>query len=200
MCCDKCDKWIHKTCVNISDKKYKDIQGKKPGEEIWLCIGCLDFHFSNINNKKLLLLHENENNLAANIDLSKFSITCSIYLSKLGKPLKDIPCNCCKSLGHRRCSKLKPSEVWDLSKTKNYIWECLYCKKEKFPFVELDCNELEQESFNSLYSCKCLKNTDFTTEKDKNVFHYTPIYNREDEKSILTDTNNFLESFTIQLF
>ena len=64
--------------------------------------------------------------------------------------------------------------------------------------MDLDYNELEQESFNSLYSCKCLKNTDFTTEKDKNVFHYTPIYNREDEKSILTDTNNFLESFTIQ--
>ena len=54
--------------------------------------------------------------------------------------------------------------------------------------MDLHYNELEQESFNSLYSCKCLKNTDFTTEKYKNVFHYTTIYNREDEKSILTDT------------
>ena len=95
MCCDKCDKWIHKTYVNISDKKYKDIQEKKPGGEIWLCIGYLDFPFSNINNKKLLLLLENENNLTTNKDLSKFSIICSICLSKLGKPLKDIPCNCC---------------------------------------------------------------------------------------------------------
>ena len=199
VCCDKCDKWIHKTCANISDKNYKGMQKNKPGEEIWLCIRCLDFPFSNIDNKKLLLLHENENNLTTNIDLiTKFSITCSICLHKLGKPLKGIPCNCCKSLVHRRCSKLKPSEIRDLSKTKNYIWECLYCKKEKFPFVELDCNELEQESFNSLYSCKCLKNTDFTTEKDKDVFHYTPIYDREDEKSILTDTSNFLELFTIQ--
>ena len=64
--------------------------------------------------------------------------------------------------------------------------------------MDLDYNELEQESFNSLYSCKCLKNTDLTTEKDKNVFHYTPTYNREDGKSILTGTNNFLESCTIQ--
>ena len=39
---------------------------------------------------------------------------------------------------------------------------------------------------------------DFTTVKDKNVFHYTPINNREDEKTRLADTNNFLESFTIQ--
>ena len=102
----------------------------KPGEEIWLCVGCLDFPFSNTDNKKLLLLHENENNLISNIDLTKFRITCSICLCKLGKPSKGIPCNCCKSLVHRRCSKLEPSEIRDLSKNKNYIWECRYCKKE----------------------------------------------------------------------
>ena len=34
--------------------------------------------------------------------------------------------------------------------------------------------------------------------KDKNVFHYTPVNNREYEKTSLADTNNFLESFTIQ--
>ena len=96
--CNKCDKWIDKTCANVSDKKYKDMQENKPGEEIWLCIGCLDFPFSNIDNKKLLLLHENENNLTTNIDLTKFSITCSICLRKLGKPLKGIPCNRCKPL------------------------------------------------------------------------------------------------------
>ena len=115
-------------------------------------------------------------------------------LHKLGKPLKGIPCNCCNSLIHRRCSKLKSSEIRDLSKTKKYIWECHYCKT----FVGLNYNELEQESFNSLYSCKCFKNTDFTTEKDKNIFHYTPINNIEDKKTSLADTNNFLESFTIQ--
>ena len=53
--------------------------------------------------------------------------------------------------------------------------ECHYWKRKKFPFVNLDYNKLEQKSFNSLYSCKCLKNTGFTTEKDKNDFHYTPI-------------------------
>ena len=79
--------WIHKTCANTSDKKCKDMQGNKPGEEIWLCIGCLDFPFSSIDNKKLLLLHENENNVTTNIGLTKFSIICSICLRKLGKPL-----------------------------------------------------------------------------------------------------------------
>ena len=114
----------------------------KPGEEIWLCNGCLDFPFKNIDNKNLLLLHENENNLSTNRDLTKFSITCSICLRKLEKPLKGITCNCCKSFVHIRCSKLKSSEIRDLSKTKQYIWECHYCKKEKFPFVDLDYNEL----------------------------------------------------------
>ena len=97
------------------------MEENKPGEEIWLCNGCLDFPFTNIDNKNLLLLHENENNLTTNIDLTKFSITCSIYLHKLGKPLKGIPSNCCKSLVHRRCTKLKSSEIRDLSKTKKYI-------------------------------------------------------------------------------
>ena len=175
------------------------MQENTPGEEIWLCNGCLDFPFTNIDNKKLPLLYENENNLTTNIDLTKFSTTCSTCLCKLGKPFKGKPCNCCNSLDHRRCSKLKSPEIRDLSKTKKYMWECHYCKKEKFPFVDLDCNELEQESFNSLYSCKCLKNTNFTKGEDKNVFHYTPINNTEDKKASLADTNNFLELFTIQL-
>ena len=65
--------------------------------------------------------------------------------------------------------------------------------------MDLDCSELEQESFNSLYSCKYLKNTNFPTKKDKNIFHYTPINNRKDEKASSADANNFLESFTLQL-
>ena len=94
----------------------------------------LDFPFTNIDNKNLLLLHENENNLTTNNDLTKFSVTCSIYLRKLGKSLKGIPCNCCKSFVHRRCSKLKLSEIGHLSKTKKYLWECHYCKKGKVFF------------------------------------------------------------------
>ena len=27
--CDKCDKWIHKTCANIEYIKYKDMQKKQ---------------------------------------------------------------------------------------------------------------------------------------------------------------------------
>ena len=132
------------------------------------------------------------------MDVTKFGATCSICLRKLGKPLKGILCNCCNSLVHRRCSKLKSFEIRNLSKTKKVYIGMSPLQKEKFPFVDLDCNEVEQESFNSSYSCKCLKNTDFTTDKDKNVFHYTPIKDREVEKPSLADTNNFLESLTTQ--
>ena len=59
------------------------MQENKPGEEICLCNGCPDFPFTNFDNKKLLLLYENENNLTTNIDLTKFSTTCSICLHKL---------------------------------------------------------------------------------------------------------------------
>ena len=59
------------------------MQENKPGEKIWLCNECLDFRFTDVDNKKLLLLYENENNLTSNIDLTKFSTTCSICLRKL---------------------------------------------------------------------------------------------------------------------
>ena len=59
----------------------------------------------------------------------------------------------------------------------------LQLQNENFPLVDLDCNELEHKSFYSLYSCKCFKNTDFTTDKDKNVFHYTPTNHREHGKA-----------------
>ena len=68
--------------------------------------------------------------------------------------------------------------------------------KVSFCGFRLQWTRTRNALFSSLYSCKCLKNTYFTTEKDKNVFHYTPINNREDEKTSLADTNNFLESFT----
>ena len=94
------------------------MQKNKPGEEIWLCNGCLDFPLTKTDNKKLLLLYKNENNFTTNIDVAKFGTIFSICLHKLEKPLKGIPCNCCDSLVHRRCIKLKSSEMRDLSKTK----------------------------------------------------------------------------------
>ena len=131
-CCNKCDKWIHKTCIKISYKKYKDMQENKPGEKICLYNGCPDFPFTNFDNKKLLILYENENNLTTNIDLTKFSTTCCICLHKLGKPLKGMPCNCCNSLVHRRCSKLKSSEIRDLSKTKKIYGNVTTAEKKSF--------------------------------------------------------------------
>ena len=108
------------------------MQENKPGKEVWLCNECLDFLFTKIDNKKLFLLYENEKNLTSNIDLTKFITTCRICLRKLGKPLEGITCNCCKSLVHRGYSKLKSSEIRDLSKTKKYIWEFHYCKRKSF--------------------------------------------------------------------
>ena len=64
------------------------MQENKPGKKIWLCNGCLDFPFTNIDNKKILLLYENENSITNNINLTKFGNTCSICLCKQGKPLK----------------------------------------------------------------------------------------------------------------
>ena len=62
--------------------------------------------------------------------------------------------------------------------------------------MDLDINDLKQESFSSFCSWKCLESIDFETQKDKSVFQYTSINNRGDEKTSLSDTETFLESFT----
>ena len=135
MCCDKCDNWIQKTCASISDKKCKDMQENKPCQEIWLCIGSLTFPSQILIIKIYSFYMKMKTTLLLTMTLLNLVfIYCSIYLRKLGKSLKGIPCNCCKSFVHRRCSKLKLSEIGHLSKTKKYLWECHYCKKGKVFF------------------------------------------------------------------
>ena len=72
----------------------KTNQVKKSG----FVLDALTFPSQTLIIKSYYFLQENENNLTTNIELTKFSITCSICLRKLGKPLKGIPCNRCKPL------------------------------------------------------------------------------------------------------
>ena len=83
--CDKCDKWIHKTCANIKYIKYKDMQKNRPGEKTWLFNECLNLPSTSTDNKKLFLRYGNENNFTTNMGPTKFSTTCPtvfFYLSE----------------------------------------------------------------------------------------------------------------------
>ena len=111
---NRCDKWIHKV-----------------GEEIWFCSNCLNFPFRYIINEGMISLFEENNRVMSHTNFENFNPFCSICQLKLAKLLKGIPCCCCSCFIHRKCSKLKLSEIRNFYKNKlNTTWDCYSCKKE----------------------------------------------------------------------
>ena len=133
------------------------------------------------------------------LDIIRFEKTCSVCYHKLNRPLKRIPCTTCKSLVHRKCRRLKISEITEVLKTKEKIenWECPSCKKAKFPFCDLDNLVIEKEVFNSHFPYKCSRDTNFTTERGKFTFIYKPSEENGDKKTNLSKINEFLDEHVL---
>ena len=124
---------------------------------------------------------------------------CSVCCHKLNRPLKGIPCTTCKSLVHRKYSRLKISEITEVLKTKEKIenWECPSCKKAKFLFCDSDHLAIEKGVFNSNFLYKCSRDTNFTTEGGKFTFKYKPSEENGDKKTKLLKINEFLDEHVL---
>ena len=133
------------------------------------------------------------------LDINRFEKTCSVCCHELNRPLKGIPCTTCKSLVHRKCSRLKISEITEVLKTKEKIenWECPSCKKAKFPFCDLGNLAIEKEVFNSNFPCKCSRDTNFRTERGKFTFKYKPSEENGEKKTKLLKINEFLDEHVL---
>ena len=116
----------------------------------------LDFnsiHNKNHDNKLRTLYLPN----TVQVSCLDYSHDCSVCsnLIKNPKALKrSIPCPSCNHLIHKKCSNLNPSQLLSLKSTTN-LWECPSCSKLKFPFTELEDEEIYLSSFNSNWSCNC---------------------------------------------
>ena len=86
--------------------------------------------------------------------------------------MKEIRCTSCISLVHRKCSKLKPSEIIELQKSKGSNWECISCQSYKFLYATIDAIELKKNTFNSNFTCSCQTKTDFSTNKNHLSFNF----------------------------
>merc|ERR1739848_915545 len=65
---------------------------------------------------------------------------CPICLKKLSKSNPGIPCFCCKSKTHVKCSKIiDPSNSFSAFKGN---WQCGKCMRDKFPFFDIVTDEL----------------------------------------------------------
>lgn len=69
MRCDKCDKWMRKMGIKISDAEYTKMHDKAADTKIWLCNPCLNFQFRNITNERLVSSYQYKNQILS------FSVT-----------------------------------------------------------------------------------------------------------------------------
>ena len=75
------------------------------------------------------------------------------YLPKNKFKKSGIKRTVCKSIIHKKCSKLQTKQIIDLKTTKPYTWECLLCLTNKFPFAACTNQEIVVKSFNSNFNC-----------------------------------------------
>ncbi len=98
---------------------------------------------------------------------TNLSRKCSVCLKVLSKSNPGIPCFCCNSKIHVKCSKLNDPKNSFHSFKGN--WQCEICMKDKFPFSEIDDKTLRD------LSC------DFAAKKGK----FSPEFSIDDKLKLL---------------
>ena len=170
--------WIHQKCANLTNNEYKEFQNEV--NEAWHCRNCkadiLPF-FNLTNNQFLNFLNINiyvsnhqvdENRLTNPIN----SLPCSVCYKK-NKKTNSLKCNTCKSLIHKKCTNLKTNDIIYIKTSKKKTWECLAWQALKFPFSALNDHDIQKETFNSNFSCKCQKNLTSDIKSDYKFRFYS---------------------------
>ena len=89
---------------------------------------------------------------------------CSVCLKKNNKI--GIKCTSCKQNVHKKCSRLKHSEILDLANC-NPNFECMSSLTDQFPFVFQDNIDIQKHCLNSNFLCRFQKTFKFSNS-DKN--------------------------------
>ena len=158
--CKKCDSSVHHkpkisccicrctyhfSCAKIQQLYKNDNNFLKN----WICITCKPdiFPFAKLDNKKLFELsnHSLDKYSRDNLSTSTLSNQCSVCDQYLTRNNKGIPCSCCQSSIHVKCTNVDP---------KNFHlyrgnWQCQKCMKNNFPFLDLQNKPLQELQFNS---------------------------------------------------
>ena len=80
--------------------------------------------------------------------------------------MKGLPCLSCNHIIHRKCSDLSCKDLKETLSNIKY-WECKICQNNKFPFSNVDDDELTKSCFNSNYNCQCgIKKVNYTSNND----------------------------------
>ena len=162
--CSLCSNDYHWRCQGLNSKLCAQIDCKK-----WLCFDCsketLPFYSIPSNKMENLafnsLCPEKHSNKLRSIvscpepeyTVIRYDKKCNVC-HKLTNVDKSVPCPTCKHLIHKSCCNLNQSQIINFRRTKN-MWECPKCATEKFPFANIDNDEILLDSFNSNWNCHC---------------------------------------------
>ena len=132
-----------------------------------------------------------------NSNLTEFVSHCSIS-QKIKSKKSSIKCTVCKSVIHKKCSKLQTKEIIDLKTTKPYTRECLLCLTHNLSFAACLDQENVVESFNFNFNCVCQINlpSDVKENKDKYIFKCSENDTTKDS-NILDKNDNEFEKLSI---
>ena len=196
--CSLCVNDYHYRCQGLTSKLLEKIDRKT-----WLCFDCnkLTFPFYSIPSTKIenisfnSLCPEQHPNKLRNIAFChsrtdnnepSFNNKCHVCLKIVINKNKAIPCPTCKHLTHKTCSSLNQSQIINFKRTKN-IWECPQCIGDKFPFTQIENDEIQMNSFNSNWDCNC-KNKKAILLNDETVHQMKLVLNYKN------DTESFFRS------
>ena len=147
--CSVCNNLYHTVCAGLPKSKNDDSD--------WICHPCrsIIFPFHNIDYKALSKMSTAGDKFSLktlNDIFPNMSRTCSVCLKNLSKSNPGIPCSCCYSKIHVKCSKITdPKNTFHLFKGK---WQCSKCMKDKFSFHDIDDESVTDLSFTPVNSKK----------------------------------------------
>ena len=96
----------------------------------------------------------------------KLNETCSVCNKKVRNQIKGLSCLSCNHIIHKKCSHLSCKDLKEIHSNIKY-WECIICQNNKFPFSNVEDDELTKSSFNLYYNCQCgHKKANYTPDND----------------------------------
>ena len=163
--CSNCNNNYHIRCAGLNNNACDKIQLNQ-----WMCYNCNNdiFPYNTITSDKIESLsfnsicpnkHTNKFrtiNFGADkpCNIERYISNCKVCCKTVSNSNKAIPCPTCKHFIHRKCCNLTQSELINFKRTPN-IWECPQCTRDKFPFSDVDNEEILLSTFNSNCDCKC---------------------------------------------
>ena len=197
--CNICQNKYHFKCagLTLSDKNKSELLN-------WTCRECYStiFPFSNIDNNKLQNLQERKSSkYSLNfINLTTFANLCSVCNNTVRNPRTGLPCSSCKNIIHVKCSKTR--NLKNEFHTYKGKWECLKCIEDKYPFTNLENNNLEELAFNSNiteHNAKFMSQVSID-EKLKLMLSYTKhsnwyLYSHPETDNVVNIENEDLDQF-----